>query len=356
MSILIGFSRVINVQIFGILSGFALTALGIVSAINLLRPKIADTLNKYFAFGYFFSSFVFFICGLLLAVFFSSLGHKYNHHLTFEIINVIFTGSPLLIGLFLLLGGVDALAKVTIGRGLVGFPRSWKWLITFLEIILPTKKVRETSTVEVDPNPKSDDIRTDVGGKLADQSKTVFVVGLLTLSFGIPNSISVQQINRDPWWYFLIGTVVLLVIYGIWGWKRLTNKIIRWIFPFVIMGVMFLTWWISGSGNPVPVQWYTIIASALIIWAVVLFIILFLFLSKLLNGKFYNIVHGVVIFGHYACFLLTIVALLNSVLTSWGKLRNSGIMGWWMDPLLCIGILMAFIVPVYAFNLALSKK
>jgi hypothetical protein len=153
-----------------------LTALGVVATIGILKPnsknnkasaassrrnEILEFINRYFGLAYFISSFAFFIAGLFLTLLLDSLGKRYSDNRTFEICNVILTGLLLLIGALLLLGGVDALARMTMHRrsrlipgGLTCLARLCERIIMFpmLELILPrrteAKAASEQGTVE----------------------------------------------------------------------------------------------------------------------------------------------------------------------------------------------------------------
>jgi hypothetical protein len=94
------------------------------------------------------STFAFLIFGLLLTLALDSLGSKYHNSLTFEICNVVLTGIPLLFGIVLLLGGVDALALATMKREFRFFPRNCKLLMGILEMLLPTQKRTKPSRVK----------------------------------------------------------------------------------------------------------------------------------------------------------------------------------------------------------------
>lgn len=78
-----------------------------------------------------------------------SLAAFYRCYLAFEVGSAAIKGIALIAGAVLMLGGVDALAQMTIGRGLRFFPKNWALFILTLEAILPSPSVPQIDGASV---------------------------------------------------------------------------------------------------------------------------------------------------------------------------------------------------------------
>ena len=280
MSILHGLDYIISAGLFGTLAGLSLVALSIVAAILTIRhdsnKDVSETINSYFGIGYFISSFVFFILGLLLTLLLDSLGGKYSDSLTFEICNVVLTGIPLLFGIVFLLGGVDALVRATTNRRFRFFPRNCRLSMGILEMFLPTKKEDQTIKNETKSATELPANKSGLMKELADQLKTVFVAGLLllwatTLESGVR--------GRGSWLPWLIGSVFLFF----WAFfyirrKKVSRPKLRWVAPFAAAGLLWLGYLLLGVS--LPTEFLRGLAVVLLAWTIVLFVALILVMSR----------------------------------------------------------------------------
>lgn len=404
MSILHGLDSVISVELFGILAGLSLVALSIVAIAWELRKlrknqigegpssskaSVPEFINQYsgtayimialpieespqkgktsldrlvelyFGIGYFVSSFTVFILGLFLTLTFDSLGRDYHYSLAFETSNVILTGLSLLLGVTLLFGGVNAIIQDTIKRRFRFSPENWKrsklileWI---LDLILPAQKENQAiksktgGTIKTPAN-KSGDVKR----QLADQLKTAFIVGLLSLWLWATTLKSGANVpaTKEPWWHFVIASALVLVVWSLWMRKKGLNFRRYWWFPCVVVAVMYLTYWIRGVS--VPEEFFRILAIVLFIFASILLLALVLVMIGFGgDGKLGNTIRGVVIRGSYVSWSLSLVALAASVILGWSRLSDAGATGWWMDALILLGlaiIAVVSLVPPWAID------
>jgi hypothetical protein len=346
LSILEAFGRLITVELLAALAALSLVALSIVALARLTThdPKepLVDAINEYFGIGYFVSSLVIFILGLFLVLVLDSLGAKYSNSLAFEICNAVLKGLPLLGGIILLLGGVDALVRVTTKRTLGFFPRNWSFLMHILDKILPVQK--EAALEQKNggtPEPaKIASPEPDLKGqarRLAEQAGTTFVVALICLWLGLSKS-ALQAPHRGPWWLFLILSLVALAL-----WFRSRKKACHpknwWIILCIEVGFIWFAYWITGIS--VPLWVLLMLAALLAVWD----IILFSGLAVLRKGSWRQSRPGrrlvaLVVRGDQVYPWLSFLELFAGVLATWGAIWNSGLRSWWMPELLLVGVLV----------------
>lgn len=179
--------------------------------------------------------------------------------------------------------------------------------------------------------------------QLADQIKTVFVVGLLCLWLATLKSGVNVPAKREAWWHFVILSVFALLLWLFWGRKKVRSPRLWWGLLCVMVGFVWLTYWISGISF--PTGFFIVLAIGLFIWAVVLFLALVLIMARWeAEGKLGKAITWVVRQGDNVYWPLSLLALLTSVLMGWTRLWDAGARGWWMDPLLYLGLLMAIVV------------
>ena len=367
MIILHELDNLISAELFGTLAGLSMVALGIVAAIQYYRSQgegninaqetqgvTRETINKYFGLAYFISSLTFFILGLLLTLLLNSLGSKYNANPIFESFTVGLKVLVLLIGLLLVFGGVDALARLTMNRRFHLFLKNDRFIVKLLEFFLPT--AREDQNRE-DPGqlikskmnsenktPIDDSEKIEARRKLADQLKTGFVAALLILWVAALRSSGNIQVQRGSWLVWTIGSVVLFFLLLIYRKKNIRWPKLRWVLPLGAVALLWGMYFLSGISF--PVGFFTSIAIILLLWTIVLAAALFIATTKLPDGK---VGIGIIEFtrwGDRLSWILTVFVFLMSILLGWTRLWNAGMRGWWMDPLLYLGIVI-FLIFIY---------
>ena len=297
MIILHELDNLISAELFGTLAGLSMVALGIVAAIQYYRSQgegninaqetqgvTRETINKYFGLAYFISSLTFFILGLLLTLLLNSLGSKYNANPIFESFTVGLKVLVLLIGLLLVFGGVDALARLTMNRRFHLFLKNDRFIVKLLEFFLPT--AREDQNRE-DPGqlikskmnsenktPIDDSEKIEARRKLADQLKTGFVAALLILWVAALRSSGNIQVQRGSWLVWTIGSVVLFFLLLIYRKKNIRWPKLRWVLPLGAVALLWGMYFLSGISF--PVGFFTSIAIILLLWTIVLAAALFI--------------------------------------------------------------------------------
>jgi len=182
-----------------------------------------------------------------------------------------------------------------------------------------------------------------IGRQLGDQLKTVFIVGLLSLWLAALKSGVNVALKRQPWWYSAITSALVLLLYFLWGIKKVPVRGLRWATPFVMVGFVWIAYWISGLSFPAGL--FIWLAGGLFIWAFVLFLALILIMTRWRSkGKLSKAIKWIVKWGDIAYWPLSFIVLLTSVLLGWIRLWDAGVRGWWMDPLLVLGVLMSIVV------------
>ncbi len=207
-------------------------------------------------------------------------------------------------------------------------------------------------------NPKAQTARGETGGttellantsgvvdrQLADQLSTVFVVGLLTLWLVILKSGRAIEapVERDPWWYFLIFSILVLLLWWFWVRKKVRHPRLRWVLPCMMIGFIWLIYWISGVSF--PTAFFIILTAVLFIWAVVLLLALLLIRTRWGQNKLGKAITWCVLRGDHIYSPLSFLVLFTSVLQGWKSLHDAGATGWWMYALLLVGVLMSAVV------------
>jgi hypothetical protein len=181
-----------------------------------------------------------------------------------------------------------------------------------------------------------------IGRQLADQLKTVFVVALLSLWLVMLNSRVTTTPKRLEWWPLVILSVLAPILYLFWRRKRV-HGFRLWLPPCVVVVFIWIAYWISGVSLPAGL--FIGLAIGLLAWAVVLFLALILIMTRWgSKGKLGKVIMWGAEWGEYIYWPLSFLVLLTSVLLGWIRLWDAGMRGWWMDPLLVLGVLMAVVV------------
>jgi hypothetical protein len=173
---------------------------------------------------------------------------------------------------------------------------------------------------------------------LADQVKNMFVASLLALWVGtLHSNVNVPK-ERGSWIIWLIASI------GIFIWiivqrNRIRWPKLKWIFPLIAVGFMWLLYFISGISFPSIVL--TIIGICLVAWTLFLLVLLVLVLYTNLLHQFIN---KVVDWNGSFTFPITFLVLMTSVVLGWTRLRDTGINEWSMNLLLILGILVIIVV------------
>ena len=100
-------------------------------------------------------------------------------------------------------------------------------------------------------------------------------------------------------------------------------------------------------GVSLPVEVLDVLAIVLLAWVVLLFIALLLAMPRRLTGrKLDNAIRHFAQWGEGVYRPLANAVLFISVLLGWIRLLNAGIRGWWMVPLLLLGMMICIIVAI----------
>lgn len=186
----------------------------------------------------------------------------------------------------------------------------------------------------------------DVGKQLSDQLKTAFISVLLVLWIPALNLSGNATPMRGPWLPWVIASIILFSWFVYWR-KRVRRRKFRWVYPFVAVIALWLMYFISGFSLP---NWsFAIIAAVLSLWTICLLIALLLIMARMLpEGKPVKVIRRFATVGKAILWPLTVLVLLTSVLLGWTSIWNAGMRGWWMDPLLYLGILIFIVVAMYS--------
>lgn len=185
--------------------------------------------------------------------------------------------------------------------------------------------------------------------QLADQLKTVFVAGLLSLwAAELRSGVSVPP-PRESWWHFVFVSALVLVLYLVWGRKKIPRPW-RWVFLCGMLGYLWLFYYISGI--LVSIWFPRGLAIFLFAWTLfLLFAIVPTMYGPWGERKLGKVVTRVVKQGDSFMLLLSFFVLFTSILLGLGRLSNAGERGWWMDALLILGmiVIISYVViyPVY---------
>ncbi|MGD0355803.1 MAG: hypothetical protein ABSB31_10295 [Dehalococcoidia bacterium] len=359
MRVLYVLNHGINIELFSTFAGLCLVALGILIAIQVFRPPqntLPELANRYIGIAFFVASFIIFILGLLATLILNSLATIWFHNLVFSIIEVSLKSVLLLAGIILLIGGIDALVLMVLKRGLRGFPRKCGLLMCILEIFLPRERnpqdgpkaaakdnegIEQLGDIEGSGSPDGDK-RKQIN-QLVNQLKIVFIFMLLTLWLAVLDQGKNITVNRMEWWYFAILSCIFLLYYLIWGRKKITNFYYRWLSPILIVGLLWVIYWISGI--QVSATCLFVISGILFLWIIVL--LLALVSVAIRNGRKSKLditIRWIARTGELICWPLSITTFFGSVVLGWQRIFNEGARGWWMEPLLIIGIFVSLVV------------
>jgi hypothetical protein len=186
----------------------------------------------------------------------------------------------------------------------------------------------------------------DVGKQLSDQLKTAFISVLLVLWIPALNLSGGATPTRGPWLPWVIASIILFSWF-VYRRKRVRQPKFRWGYPFVAVIALWLMYFISGFSLP---NWsFAILAAVLSLWTICLLITLLLIMARMLpEGKPVKATRRFAAVGEAISWPLTVLVLLTSVLLGWTRLWNTGMRGWWMDPLLYLGTLIFIVVAMYS--------
>ncbi len=184
--------------------------------------------------------------------------------------------------------------------------------------------------------------------QLAEQLKTVFVALLVSiLSTQLMSGVNLP-LKREPWWHFVIVSVVAVLIWWFLGRKKIPRG--RWWGSLcgVIAYVWFL-YYISGTSFPVGVLW--LFASVLFLWTLFdLFAIVLITRSSWEEGKIGKCTALGVEKLDSVSLPLGLFVLVTSVFLGWLRLLNAGLRGWLMNGLLVMGIIVMIAYEVAIFQ------
>jgi len=186
--------------------------------------------------------------------------------------------------------------------------------------------------------------------QLANQLTTVFIVALLCLWLAATRSEVIVHVERPVWWYFVILSACALFLWLFVGRKRTITPRRRWGFFCVALGFIWsyygISWISFGSG------FFKWLAIFLLIWMAFLLLTLGLITTRRgIEGKLGKAITWVVMQGDYFYWPLSVLVVFASIFLGWKMLWDTGMRGWWMTPLLCLGILLFFVVwLVYLFT------
>jgi len=181
----------------------------------------------------------------------------------------------------------------------------------------------------------------DVGRQLSEQLKNAFIVALLV--FWV-STLDVTA-KRPSWVIWAIGSVALfLFIVFSYPKKKLRRPKLRWVLPFLAVGLLWLMYFLTGVS--VSSVYFKVLAIVLILWTVPLFLALITLMLKKTSsqGKLDGAIMQFASGGDIVSWYLTLVALFFSVILGWTRLWNAGIKDWWMEPILIWGIIIFVVV------------
>jgi len=222
--------------------------------------------------------------------------------------------------------------------------------MSVLNFILPPEKDKQTDKGEGAASrvPISSETALAIV-RLGDLLKTFFVVGLLSLWVGEQNSGRSISPTRLAWWPYVLVSIFVFVAYLLIAAKKVHSPIWRWLFGILFLGLVWFPYVISWY--PPPASFLTVLAGILLVLAFILFLVLLLALvlkKRAVWNKLDRPFRHFVTWGNDVSWPLSLVALLASVLLGWARLKESNVHGWWMDPLLYMGILISFVVSLEA--------
>lgn len=199
-----------------------------------------------------------------------------------------------------------------------------------------TIKSKTRSTTEPPAN------KSELMRQVADQLKTVFIVGLLCLWLSTLKPEVNVHVERGPWLPWLIVSV-LLFSWVVYSRKKVRWPKLRWVFPFAAVALLWLMYLLSGVSF--PTIFFTGLAVFLLAWTVLLLLTLVLIMTRWrAEGKLGKTITCGVKQGDYFYWQLSVLILLLSVVRGWTILWDVGMRGWWMDPLLYLGVLVFIVV------------
>ena len=210
------------------------------------------------------------------------------------------------------------------------------------------------------------------------------MVGILVLSLAVlkPSDENVPakiQTHPSPL-PFLIFSVLLLAFWLYWERKNVTRPILRQkacarhyrcsrcifrvkkirdlesrrIILCIIFGFIWIFYWIMGvSISTRLLKW---LALALIICAIILFVVLLLSVTKRkTEGEFGRFITSFAQWVDNMYWPLLTVEMLASVILTWNQVWSAGERSGWMTPLFILGVLIAFVVPFIQSRVHVTK-
>jgi hypothetical protein len=213
--------------------------------------------DQYFGIGYFVSSFVFFTLGLLIKIIMDSINNLFEDNLNYEFSEGLILCILLLIGIILLVAGVNSVVKGSIGRKIRFFKKPCNFLLCMLDIVLPAQKDNKQ-----DNSGKQNEIKNGAN----DTSKQILlkrnVIEQITTSFAFlllmlfllkrsyTKEIQIEPYRAELWIYILITVLAAIALICILSRKEGMSKVSKYIIFIASILSIWARYWLSGITIP----------------------------------------------------------------------------------------------------------
>lgn len=188
---------------------------------------------------------------------------------------------------------------------------------------------------------KTQSTKPELLKQFADHLMTVFTVGLVCLwLFTTRVEISVD-IQRKPWWHYLILSVFVCLLWFFWARKKIKKKILRLSLPIFLIGFVWILYWISGL--VFPKEFFLFVTSILFAWSIMLIIALLLSVTSW--NKLSRVITKGAIWENNSYWPIPMIGFFG-IFQGWKELWDIGMRDWWMDPLLYLAFLVFIIVMI----------
>lgn len=189
--------------------------------------------------------------------------------------------------------------------------------------------------------------------QLADQLKTVFVALLVSIYATVLMSGTNVPLQREPWWHFVIVSVVVPPIWWFMGRKKL-SKGWWWGSLCFVLGYVWFLYWISGIR--LPTLFFIIFVIFLLGWTLLdLFALVLKIHRPWKEGKMSRVIAPIVKRLDSVSWPLGVFVLTTSVLLGLMRLMEPGMIGFCMDALLILGMIVIIVYTVAATYVDESK-
>jgi glycosyltransferase involved in cell wall biosynthesis len=188
-------------------------------------------------------------------------------------------------------------------------------------------------------NSENQSIKHELVKRFADHLITVFTIGLLCLWLFATRDDLTINLQRNPWWHYLLLSVFTFLLWLFWARKKIQKKIINISSPFFLIGFVWILYWVSGIS--IDKCFFLWVACILFLWTIMLQ--LAMILSMFLWNKLSRILLKGAIWENNSYWPVPLVGFIG-IFQSWAELRNVGMDGCWMDLLLYLALIIFIVV------------